>query len=333
MVVGVRSSRIFVAWIALEVNLASFVVLIILSRHRMAWIRIKYFLIQRVGSAIFLFGGMVIGGIGSSTSPWVLILALFFKLAYPPFQFWLVNLRQEVSWEVFFLLTTAQKVIPLFLILNLFGAELIIFRAIGAAIAGAAGVFSNDLKFMLIYSSILRVSWMIGGADLYLGILVLIVYTIRILGLIILFYIVSAGGVHDLAGIQVSPSISVLSLILLLRMRGVPPTIGFYVKLMVAQTIITKRIFVLRVLLLNSLIFTWVYLRLRFAWVRGRGVSSRIIIRPLNSLAPILICALLFGPVPIFIYMCISGFWSCNSWRNLSHISTKHFKVKGQKWV
>jgi NADH-ubiquinone oxidoreductase chain 2 len=91
----VSSSTWFGAWVGLEVNLMSFIP-IMLDRRNLVRVEscIKYFLVQAFSSLIFLIGVLV--SIGCLQVSWLginyinlfILIALFIKLGAAPFHYW-----------------------------------------------------------------------------------------------------------------------------------------------------------------------------------------------------------------------------------------------------
>ena len=82
---------------ALELNLLRFVALLAFRKNNRVWIACKYFLVQRLGSALFLLTRISASWLSITSFLRLLILALILKLAIAPFQFWIVNIAISIS--------------------------------------------------------------------------------------------------------------------------------------------------------------------------------------------------------------------------------------------
>lgn len=109
-------------WFGLEVNLIRFLPFMLGRGLRIeVESTVKYFLVQVVGSALFLVGGLsiagIVGGLEVSviSSFWGIVMwfGLLVKLGVAPAHFWVPARLAGVSWLVCFLLRTLQKMVPL----------------------------------------------------------------------------------------------------------------------------------------------------------------------------------------------------------------------------
>lgn len=80
----------------LELNLLRFIFIMFQLSREGATSGLKYFLIQRFGSRVFLLG-LVDLTLRGRFGALVITVALLFKLAIAPFQFWLVNISGSVG--------------------------------------------------------------------------------------------------------------------------------------------------------------------------------------------------------------------------------------------
>lgn len=117
-------------------------------------VRIKYFLVQAWGSAVFLSGFLVVqfSGVGI-----VLIsLALLIKLGAAPLHLWFIRILRLRRPEILVLLSTIQKVIPLALLQQTSSySGLVVLRVwTGALVAGWGAFNHTSLHVVLAYSSI-----------------------------------------------------------------------------------------------------------------------------------------------------------------------------------
>lgn len=140
-------------WIALELNIISFIPLLTHS----SWLQeteagIKYLLFQAMGSAFILL---------SAVNPALSILTtlgLLVKLGAAPFHFWFPSVISRISWTAAILLLTWQKIAPIRILITSsieFGSSsLPLLGALGALIGGLGGLAQSRLRPMLAYSSV-----------------------------------------------------------------------------------------------------------------------------------------------------------------------------------
>lgn len=90
-------------WIGLEINLISFIPLIISSSVDLETERsLKYFLVQALGSGLLLFGSLVYINYPNSILPgwvsvYIILVRIIIKLGMAPFHFWLPHVISGIS--------------------------------------------------------------------------------------------------------------------------------------------------------------------------------------------------------------------------------------------
>jgi len=115
----------FIIWVSLEVGTFSMVpILFVRGGSRKVEACLKYFLVSVV-SALILLGGSVMvfieaGGWSlervSVSGFWVILVALLIKLGLSPFHYWFPEVIQGVGFLQGLLVSTWQKISPLYLV-------------------------------------------------------------------------------------------------------------------------------------------------------------------------------------------------------------------------
>lgn len=271
-----RTHWVFI-WLGLELNLISFIPLLITSnKFNETEASIKYFLAQALGSGLIL-----LGSISLLTNPhlqWrtnfinlILFLGLLTKLGLPPCHFWFPTVISIISWPICIILTTWQKLVPITLLayvispkINLFILLIISLRSL---LGGLGGLNQTQLRPLLAYSSIGHISWMIAArTSSYSTIIIYFIsYVIISTPLIILFWY--SNSLSNLTSPKFSHN-SILHtpslFLLILSLGGLPPFLGFYPKWIVIETINPSFIIIIFVTLLGSIINLYYYLTLTF---------------------------------------------------------------------
>lgn len=259
-------------WMGLEINLISFIPLISKSKNkRTSQAIIIYFLTQRIGRIILLFSILINPLITINLYLNELIIIIIFisiiiKVGIAPFHLWLPEIISNISWLEASILLTWQKVGPLFVLNNINPNLWIIYlTAILSAIIGAiGGLNQTSLRKILAYSSINHLGWIV----IFISINItwykyLIIYSILI---VLLCIILSENNFYFINQINSSSS-SIIEkysfYIILLRIGGLPPFIGFLPKWIVIQRIIKTNLYlILVIIIIFSLITLFYYLRL-----------------------------------------------------------------------
>lgn len=294
-IITLRSNNWLGIWIGLEINLISFIPFISKRKNkRSSQAMIIYFLTQTIGRIILLFAILIksiifISPIFIENLPKIIIIiGILIKTGAAPFHIWLPNIISNLSWFEAILLITWQKVAPLF-ILNFINPNniFIYIIAITSAIIGAiGGLNQTSLRKILAYSSINHLGWILIFISMnFSWYKYLLLYSIII---ILLCTILSENNIYFINQVNLkSPSIieKYLVIIILLRLGGLPPFIGFLPKWIVIQSIVeTNLYFPLILMMLTSLLTLFYYLRiLSYIIISYSTINNWISYSPINK--------------------------------------------------
>lgn len=292
---GLSSSSIIATWVFIEVNLISFVLILALSSNKEFWTALKYFIIQRFGSIILIFRSLRALISLSLLFSAINVLAIRWKLGIAPFQFWLIEVTKEIPWNLFFVLITLQKILPLYFLKANFHKFLSPLVALGVLVRLWGGLISSGFKRILVYSSILNLSWIIPLTRFSLIILFLVVYSI---GLFLITLIL--GNSNYLSSqnsnfLNNSLSERVIIFIAFIRIIGIPPTAGFLLKLVrVSELIFRSQLIIAALLLLGSAGYIFIYLRICLFKISPYCFEPLLFTQTTN-LTPAIACVVLLG--------------------------------------
>ena len=279
ILIGINSSSLLVLWISLELNLLIFVGVITLEISERSLVKLKYFIVQRLGSRIIfmsIIGHNVLSGFFA-----VFALGVAVKLAIAPAHLWLLEILRDSRAKISSLIITVQKILPLILLTNILSynvSEILVFSRV---LFGAAGALvEQSWKLIMGYSSVFRNSWLLLRKDTLermLGFLITYRVSLRII-----FYLARIA--NKTVELSWAPSITgpVIGLMFfnLMRIRGIPPFIGFYFKVIIlTRAVQTWRFLISSVVLVRSISMTYLYVRLFYVLCVGRAYTS-LIYRP-----------------------------------------------------
>ncbi|MDI9818926.1 MULTISPECIES: NADH-quinone oxidoreductase subunit NuoN [unclassified Legionella] len=217
----------------------------------------------------------------------VFILAgVGFKLAAFPFHMWAPDVYQGAPTSVTLLISSAPKIAALGMALRLLTLGLadvwlqwqqilIVMALLSTAVGNLLAIAQSNIKRLLAYSAISHIGYALFGivagnsagyaASLYY-ILVYSLMTVAAFGLLVLL---SHKGVEvelidDLKGLNKrNPWIAFMMLIVMFSMAGVPPTVGFFTKLLVLKALVDVHLTWLAVLgLIFAVVGAYYYVRI-----------------------------------------------------------------------
>nr|YP_006883115.1 NADH dehydrogenase subunit 2 [Phoronopsis harmeri]AES86295.1 NADH dehydrogenase subunit 2 [Phoronopsis harmeri] len=299
------SSHWFGVWLGLELNMISFIVLSMSEKSlNSSESAIKYFLLQALGSGLFVLGSCLSYAssgswlISSLSGPDSLLIlsGLGLKLGAAPFHFWVPSVMNSLSWYNALVLSSLQKIAPLLFILVLFPnfsmLFMLILSASGALVGGIGGLNQTQILALLGYSSIGHLGWIMGLSlvSLYFSIFYFLLYLITVTVVFCLLKTFNTNKVKSFSlKEKMNSSMQVPFFICLLSLGGLPPLLGFFPK-MVGFKLLSENLFsfLLGLLILGSLMSLFYYLNLFFnsymSSMSAQKQSEMFLVSNFNSL-------------------------------------------------
>jgi NADH-quinone oxidoreductase subunit N len=238
----------------------------------------------RVNSQVLVFGVVfIVAGLG-------------FKLGVAPFHMWVPDVYQGAPTAVTLLIASAPKLAAFAITIRLLvegllkvavdWQQMLLFMAVVSLVVGnLAAIAQTNLKRMLAYSAIAQLGFMLlalgsgvidgdtasAGNAYSSAMFYMVTYVLTTLGSFGLVMLLSRDGfeseqIADLAGLaKRRPWMAGVMAVFMFSLAGIPPTMGFYAKLAVLQTLVTTGqtayIVLAVVAVLLSLVAAFYYLR------------------------------------------------------------------------
>ena len=225
-----------------------------------------------------------------------IVAGLGFKLGAVPFHMWVPDVYQGAPTAVTLLIGAAPKLAAFAITIRLLvegmlglavdWQQMLVVLAVGSMLIGnIVAIAQTNLKRMLAYSSIAQMGFMLLGlcsgvvygntvsaANSYASSMFYIVaYVLTTLGSFGMIMLLSRPGfeaeeIGDLKGLaKRSPWFALVMTVFMLSLAGLPPTIGFYAKLSVLQSLVstnvTGYVYLAVVAVVLSLVGAYYYLR------------------------------------------------------------------------
>ncbi len=216
----------------------------------------------------------------------LVIVGMAFKLGAVPFHMWLPDVYHGAPTAVTLYIGTAPKIAAFAMIMRLlveglgdmhvqWQEILIIMAVLSMAVGNIIAIAQTNIKRMLAYSTISHVGFLLlgilaGTAEGYSSAMFYaITYALMGAGGFGMILLLSRSGfeadrLDDFKGLnERSPWFALMMLILMFSMAGVPPTVGFYAKLAVLESVVSVGLTWLAVLgVIFSIIGAFYYLRI-----------------------------------------------------------------------
>nr|AVP25616.1 NADH dehydrogenase subunit 2 [Paradoxophyla palmata] len=309
------------AWIGLEINTLAIIPLMTKTPHpRAIEAATKYFLTQAAASALILFSSLIntwiygewdILSMSSPTST-PLSIAICMKLGLAPLHFWMPEVLQGIPLSTGLILSTWQKIAPMTLLIQISHvSNLYLMLSLGfisIMIGGWGGINQTQLRKIMAFSSIGHLGWMIVILKFspQLTLFNFILYLMMTSAMFLTLMSINATNMLKLStSWPKTPTLTVISMLTLLSLGGLPPLTGFAPKLIISMELVKQNASILAsTILLLSLLALFFYIRMTYILSLTMSPDtnqSQISWRPHSKISPMItlmnLSALILLPV------------------------------------
>ncbi len=223
-----------------------------------------------------------------------LLAGIGFKFGAVPFHMWVPDVYQGSSFSAVVLLGSAPKIAAIALLIRLLieglpdlavhWEKMILLMGVFSVILGNfVAVAQSNIKRMLAYSTISHVGFILLGfgtgflqedfnkslESYSSAVFYVLTYTVTVLGVFGVLLFISRDKkdkdqIDDLKGLVNRNPIAAWSMVVFMfSMAGVPPTVGFYAKFVILESLISNNFYVVAILIvLSSVVGAFYYLRI-----------------------------------------------------------------------
>nr|YP_009648522.1 NADH dehydrogenase subunit 2 [Micromus angulatus]QCE31813.1 NADH dehydrogenase subunit 2 [Micromus angulatus] len=274
--ISISSNSWLGAWMGLEINLLSFIPLVIkLNNSLSTESALKYFLTQALASSILLFSIIMFFLTKNNfllekmNFIWILNFSLLMKMGAAPFHFWFPEMMEGLSWMTSLILMTWQKIAPMILIYYCFLNSLMFLVAILSIIMGSLGGLNQiNLKKLLAYSSINHLGWMLSSMMISINfwMFYFFIYSIITFSLVILFNQYNLYFMNQIFNYKnFHPIIKFMIFCNILSLGGLPPFTGFLPKWIIIQAFSQYSLVMITFMVIFTLVTLFFYIRLGYS--------------------------------------------------------------------
>nr|YP_010869767.1 NADH dehydrogenase subunit 2 [Dendrobaena veneta]WGU49275.1 NADH dehydrogenase subunit 2 [Dendrobaena veneta] len=271
---ALSSANWILLWTAMELNLLSFIPLILQSSSNQETEgSVKYFLAQALGSALLLMSSSAMWMPFTpwpNTMPFILTLAVMLKLGSVPCHFWYPSVMSSISWMSCLILSTWQKLAPLSImayILSMNNMMLITMMAgLNALLGGIMGMNQSQVRTIMAYSSIGHIGWMLSLMSIFkpnTSMLYFIIYSTLITPLFMIFSYFNIFTVKQMSKMSmINQNLHISTIMLLMSLGGLPPLTGFIPKFMSIMLLTDSMSLIMIMLIVGSVMNLYFYLNI-----------------------------------------------------------------------
>jgi NADH-ubiquinone oxidoreductase chain 2 len=237
---------------------------------------LKYFLIQALASAIFLFS-IILFYLFLNFKIYLVFYnfmlissTILLKRGTAPFHFWFPRVIEGLNWYRNFILITWQKLAPLIILSYSLRLNLIIVVIFCSMLFGSlGGINQTSLRKLIAFSSINHLGWILAGIinNENIWLTYFVFYTFLNLRIVYIFNSFKLFNINQTFKIFNSNKfINISIFILLLSLGGLPPFLGFIPKWIIIELLVkTNNFTILVFMLFITLITLYFYLRLTYS--------------------------------------------------------------------
>nr|ACY08977.1 NADH dehydrogenase subunit 2 [Kerivoula minuta] len=276
------SSHWFMIWVGFEMNMLAIIPLLTKTHNpRSTEAATKYFLTQATASMLLLVAAIInlmYSGhwtamkLINPTASILMTTALTMKLGLSPFHFWVPEVTQGVSLSSGLILLTWQKLAPLSILYTTMpftNTNILMTMALASiAIGGWGGLNQTQLRKIMAYSSIAHMGWMISilTYNPTMTLLNLYLYIPMTTTMFMLLMMNLTTTMKSLSLVSnKSPLTTILILIMMLSLGGLPPLTGFLPKWLIVQEMMKNNSIIMpTIMTLLALLSLYFYMRITY---------------------------------------------------------------------
>nr|WAK83065.1 NADH dehydrogenase subunit 2 [Janus sp. 1 GYN-2022e] len=255
-----------ILWMSLEINLMAFIPIINNTSHTTNYL-FKYFIVQSTSSSIFIMSLLMTWLLELNNLFFMeydflnkmIFLTMSMKMGLIPFHWWYIEIVMEFSWMNFLLMSTWQKIIPLTIISHItMNSLLYMIIIMSSLISSMQGMTQNNLRKIFTLSSINHTCWLTINTIMTLNLMYiyLIIYSMLSYNIYKMFTLNNLTHIKDMYMYPLYNSqMKWLLMTNILSLAGLPPFLGFTIKLMTIKFLMLYNMPFLIITLTGSAMF------------------------------------------------------------------------------
>nr|YP_010350384.1 NADH dehydrogenase subunit 2 [Ixodes hirsti]UOK09865.1 NADH dehydrogenase subunit 2 [Ixodes hirsti] len=259
----------FSFWVSMEINMMVFIPLMNSKNFLSCNSMISYFIIQSLASSMFLISSILYSIFTTPMFLYIIVLTILIKIASAPFHMWFPQISENISMKSFFLLSTFQKMIPLQILANFNNQKIIVFIILSAVIGTLGGFNQTSLRKILAFSSIAHLSWMMTLIliNQHFWIIYFMLYLTILLKIMIYLKVNFINSINNIHMKKMTEQNKFQFFSSFMSLAGLPPFMGFFMKMFSILIIINKIPWILLILIPSSLGNMYFYTRIMFPMI------------------------------------------------------------------
>nr|YP_010952957.1 NADH dehydrogenase subunit 2 [Empoascanara angkhangica]WMQ52400.1 NADH dehydrogenase subunit 2 [Empoascanara angkhangica] len=262
-------------WCGLELSLISFLPLIHSTQIISSESSMKYFLVQSVSSGMLILGLMMMLTLKLNYNL-IIASSILIKMGVAPFHSWLLGVVEGLSMIPMMLMFTVSKIAPL-MMLTFITLSLALIICLTMVTGAMLGLNQSSTRKIITYSSIFNMGLILMSIkNNFIWFYYLVIYSILVSMLVFLIFKMNMFYVNQMITMENLMSYKMGLWFILLSMGGMPPFVGFSIKLIVIEfSVIHQMTINLIIMILFSLLVMFFYLRLSYLSIMFFSMSNK----------------------------------------------------------
>nr|YP_009992037.1 NADH dehydrogenase subunit 2 [Rhipicephalus decoloratus]QNN85508.1 NADH dehydrogenase subunit 2 [Rhipicephalus decoloratus] len=262
--VSSSSNSWFIYWLMMEMNMMAFIPLMNNYKFKNLNAMIIYFVVQGFSSSLFFISAFQYNLFQINFFFFLINISILIKLGMIPFHFWLISISEMMNFNSILILLTIQKIIPLLIFEKFMNNFLIPLFTISSLFASILAMKYKLLKKILIFSSISHQGWILCliAKNLKFWITYLLLYFFIIFNIVNFCNKNKINSFFDFIKEKIKPEIKIKMSMLMMSLGGMPPFMGFFMKIVSIYLLMQMNLILIIILILSSLINLFFYMRM-----------------------------------------------------------------------
>nr|QHV34320.1 NADH dehydrogenase subunit 2 [Gessius sp. 'rufidorsus'] len=275
VMVSISSSSWLIIWIGMEINLMSFIPLISIKSILNSEFLMKYFIVQSISSMIVMFSLMMIM-MNINLFMMIMLSSLIMKMGGAPFHNWVVSTIDGLHYESVFMLLVIMKISPL-MMTSFMNLNLMMFSSLSLIIGSINGLNQSSIIKLMTFSSIYNLGLMLYSLSMNsIWIMALIIYSFILTSFLILLKKFKFNYINQMVFNNSSKFSKILIIIPLLSLGGMPPFLGFQMKMMIFELMmLNNNLLLISIMVFSSLVIMYFYLNMIVSSLMFSSISMK----------------------------------------------------------
>lgn len=205
-----------------------------------------------------------------------IVFGISIKLGLAPFHNWILVIVDGLRYQCNFILLSIMKISPLTLIRYL-NYNLNILIILSLIVGSIFGLNQSSIRKILSFSSIYNLSFIISSISYNsIWLRYLFIYSIMLFCVISFFSKFNINYINQVIINEISIMIKISIWVVLLSMAGLPPMLGFVIKLIIFEFLIShNEIIILTLIIVTSILINFYYMRLMYLCLIFRSLEFK----------------------------------------------------------